>query len=100
MSQAELDWANTEVFGGTLPPYGTIVITNTAGPDGRQFTFPQFGRVISINLGSVMFADPISSGSATFIHELTHAWQITHTSLDLAWVANAFATQMKNSGSI
>ena len=97
ITQTEWQWANDQVFAGTLPPPEKILISDSLGSGGRPFTFPSVGGAIMVNLGPGSFDKPSEGSNAhTFIHELTHAWQITHTPLEVAWLADAFATQLRN----
>ena len=98
----EYDWANREVFAGTLPARDRIVLTDTIGGGSRAFTFPRFDGKITLNMGGAAFDDPrnyeVASGKRvygeTFIHELVHAWQIAHTPMDLALLADALASKV------
>lgn len=85
-------WAERLVFGGTLPPPERIVLTDTAGMNGRAFTVPEPGGTISVNLGPAAFADPLAE-PALFVHELVHVWQIGHAASGTGWLATAIATQ-------
>lgn len=98
ITQVEYDWANDRVFFGSLPPREKIVLTDTIGGDNRAFTFPRFDGKITLNMGSAAFADPRNCPGApwgnVFIHELVHACQIQHTNLDVALLADAFASKV------
>ncbi|MGM9473435.1 hypothetical protein ACS5PJ_15710 [Pseudarthrobacter sp. YS3] len=102
----EYDWANNQVFAGKLPPRDRLVLTDTIGAGNRAFTFPRFDGKITINMGPDSFDDPrqyeVASGSRSygevFIHELTHAWQIAHTPMDLALLADALASKICEAG--
>jgi hypothetical protein len=75
----EIDEAK-RVFGDTVP-YDKIVVSNLEGLGGRAFAVPNIdGNSVILGLGSDMFNSAIGDESKrfTFIHELTHAWQITH----------------------
>ncbi len=63
------------VFGDTLP-VDRILITNF-DRGGRAFCMPHVDGSILVCLGD-RYDDPLATGPAanTFIHELTHAWQI------------------------
>jgi hypothetical protein len=98
ITQAEYNWASSQVFGSSLPPPDSLIITDTIGPQGRQFTFPAPGGKITLNLGPDLYTDPSNSLATgfkgeTFVHELTHAWQIAHSPMQLSWIADAIATQ-------
>jgi hypothetical protein len=88
MRQSERDYAD-RVFNGTVD-FDQVTITNLLSADGRKFTIPSIGNSILVNLGEA-FDHPLtyqdnSQGSdypepgSVFIHELTHAWQITNNS--------------------
>ncbi|WP_454625349.1 hypothetical protein [Bradyrhizobium cenepequi] len=103
LSPQEYDWANQEVFGGSLPPRERLWLTDTIGGGNRAFTFPRFDERISLNMGPTAFDDPRSyngentvSGTygRTFIHELVHACQIHHAKTDLSLMADAFASKL------
>lgn len=98
LTQEEYDWANNEVFFGALPSRDRLVLTDTIGGGDRAFTFPRFDGKITLNMGPAAFADPRNyPGQArgqTFIHELVHACQIQHTNMDLALLADAFASKV------
>ena len=101
LTEEEYRWANDEVFSGTLPPRSAIVLTDTIGGGNRAFTFPRFDGKITVNMGADGFDDPrnyrLSSGKRygeVFIHELVHAWQIAHTPMDLALLADALASKI------
>jgi uncharacterized protein DUF5648 len=98
ITQQEYDWANTQVFSGTLPDRARIYLTDTIGGGGRSFTFPEVAGTISVNIGP-HYANPMSSDFAsTFLHELTHAWQIAHTPFDSVWMAQELAVQIATGG--
>jgi tetratricopeptide (TPR) repeat protein len=92
------DEAKNEVFFGALPSRDRLVLTDTIGGGDRAFTFPRFDGKITLNMGPAAFADPRNyPGQArgqTFIHELVHACQIQHTNMDLALLADAFASKV------
>ncbi len=85
----ERDFAD-RVFKGSLD-YDRIVITNLTHDGGRKFTMPSVGNHILVNMGDEAFDDPVSyqdpastsyiRPGSVFIHELTHAWQISHDSV-------------------
>ncbi|KAJ9640084.1 hypothetical protein H2199_006318 [Coniosporium tulheliwenetii] len=106
MTQAEYDWANREVYGSGLPPRQRIIITDTIGADNRAFVFPRFDGKITLNLGPEGFPNPMgwvkgkyTTPGEVFIHELCHAWQIAHTNLELALLADALVNQVRGSDS-
>jgi hypothetical protein len=74
------------VFGDTLP-FNKIEVTNLSGIGGREFVTPSIDGTILVNMG-VGFSDPIAhinppkgktEEGQIFVHELTHAWQVSHT---------------------
>jgi hypothetical protein len=100
ISQEEYDFAK-QVFKDTLPSRDRLILTDTIGAGNRAFTFPRFDGKITLNMGPAAFNDPRSFGVSAgqirgevFIHELVHAWQIHHTHWDIAWLADALATQL------
>ena len=105
LSDEEYKWANDQVFQGTLPPRNKLVLTDTVGPQRRAFTFPRFDGKITLNMGPDAFADPRQYHVATrerkygevYIHELVHAWQVEHTPMQLALLADALTSQIKGS---
>jgi hypothetical protein len=98
LSQDEYGWANNLVFLGALPPRDRIVLTDTIAGGNRAFTFPRFDGKITLNMGPTAFVDPRDfpghRWGETFIHELVHACQIQHANIDLAFLADAFATRV------
>jgi hypothetical protein len=99
MTQQEYDWANAQVFSGTLPDRARIYLTDTLGGRSACFTFPEVGGTISVNIGP-NYANPMTSAFAsTFLHELTHAWQIAHTPFDSVWMAQELAAQLAGQSS-
>src|SRR5262245_8045708 len=86
MKANEIDFAR-KVFGDSLP-YDRIVLTNMQRPDDRKFTWPGVGNKILVNLGPgydnpTEYPNPpdYPEKGQTFIHELTHAWQIANLGL-------------------
>jgi hypothetical protein len=98
LTQEEYDWANTEVFAGSLPSRDRLVLTDTIGGGNRAFTFPRYDGKITLNMGGAAFNDPRNYPSGkygqTFIHELVHACQIQHTTMDITLLADAFASKV------
>jgi hypothetical protein len=95
LTPAEEDFAR-KVFGDSLD-FERIRLTNFLGLGGSPFTFPTVDETILVNIGlSDAFFDaptvvpcPIGKYAAPgqlLIHELTHAWQIQHASLDDGYV--------------
>jgi hypothetical protein len=81
MTDEEYRFANT-VFDGTLPPKDRIFLTNLSHGGGRKYTWPSLDGSVIVNLNTA-FDDPMHSFDSdyptkgqSFIHELTHAWQI------------------------
>jgi len=99
MTEVEYTWANNAVFGGTLPDRTSIYITDTTGAENRSFTFPEVDGTISVNLGPAYYDNPMDGYDSVFIHELTHAWQIHHTTFDIGWMAQELAAQLSSSTS-
>lgn len=76
------------VFGGKVD-FDRVTLTNMSHDNGRKFTIPSVDHSILVNLDDALDS-PMSyqegPGSdyqepgAVFIHELTHAWQITNNS--------------------
>jgi hypothetical protein len=110
LTQEEYDWANGEVFLGSLPPRDKIVHTDTIGGGNRAFTFPRFDGKITLNMGPDGWPEPrnyhvgYSKGDRypgqavkygeVLIHELVHACQIHHASIDLSLLADALASKV------
>ncbi len=85
-----------EVFAGTLPPRGDLLLTDAVGAEDRPFTWPRFDGKVMVNLGPAAYADPLAH-RGLLIHELTHAWQIENHPSGAAWVADALVTQLGHS---
>jgi hypothetical protein len=76
------------VFNGTVD-YDRVTLTNLSHDNGRKYTIPSVDDSILVNLDDA-FDNPMSYAEAAgsdyaqpgsvFIHELTHAWQITNNS--------------------
>jgi hypothetical protein len=100
LTEDEYNFANNHVFNGTLPPRSQIVLTDTIGPGNRAFTFPRFDGKITVNMGNQGFTDPINyeldrrKPGEVFMHELTHAWQIQHTTMDLRLLSDALMSKI------
>lgn len=98
LTPEQYDWANNEVFLGSLPPRDRLVLTDTIGGGNRAFTFPRYDGKITLNMGEAAFNDPRNYPSGlygqTFVHELVHACQIQHTSMDITLLADAFASKV------
>jgi hypothetical protein len=95
ITQEEYDWANNEVFLGSLPPRDRLILTDTIGGNNRAFTFPRFDGKITLNMGSTAFSDPRNYPDGirgqVFIHELVHACQIQHNTNNI-FIAEALAS--------
>lgn len=92
-SLEEIRRAN-EVFKGTLP-IDRIVLTDLHSPDRyREFCYPAIDGSIHVNLGrnfdnplgpdanpirNARTNNPYAKPGSVLMHELTHAWQIEHT---------------------
>jgi len=84
LTAKEISFAR-KVFGDKVP-YQRVVVTNLHSNDDRAFTIPNVDGDILMNLGPA-YANPVSYAGAKsyptpgqlLIHEMTHAWQITHT---------------------
>lgn len=113
ISTDEYNTANARVFGGSLPPAEKIRITNLTGIGGRAFVTPFGNDKIYVNLGTV--APIVWSGTpeyaalpddgarqrafaaeTTFIHELTHVWQVYNRSFLPGTVCAGFVNQVRN----
>jgi hypothetical protein len=76
------------VFKGTLPSRHRLVLTNLAAVAGRAFTWPNVDGSILLNMvNNSAYDDPVNYRKSAedfygrlFIHELTHAWQMAHSS--------------------
>jgi hypothetical protein len=80
ISTKEYQFALT-IFEREFPPRDQITITNITGLGGRPYVRPTVDGNIRINIGD-MFDNPMAPGNInTFVHELTHAWQIEHYGL-------------------
>ncbi|MFE2559986.1 hypothetical protein ACFXGT_28970 [Streptomyces sp. NPDC059352] len=97
LTEEEYNWAGEKVFSGSLPPRDEIVLTDTIGGGDNAFVFPRYDGKITLNMGAAAFDDPRRYPGVpgeVFIHELVHAWQLHHTSMDLSLMADAFATKV------
>lgn len=100
----EWEFAQQE-FKNTLPSKDKVWVTNHKGLDpDREFVFPAFDGT-RMNLGPELWGinckkdfDALSAASkAVWVHELTHVWQIEHTDMTGAWLADAMYSQVCNS---
>jgi len=90
------------VFGDSLPPYDKIILTNLAHPQGRAFVVPNAAGEALVNLGDA-YDNPIRYTKASYreygqllIHELTHVWQIHHSSFVPSLICEGIVTQVQN----
>jgi hypothetical protein len=95
MRENELKLARS-VFADTIP-YDKVMLTNLAGLGGRAFTAPGVDGKIYCNLGAAYnnpadHAYPVNG--ELLIHELTHAWQIAHSSFVPGMVCSGIVTQV------
>jgi hypothetical protein len=107
LTDEELAFAD-KVYRGTLPRE-RIVLTNLTGTQGRPFTIPAPGNAILVNLGDG-FGDPVGytgdgdgptgvrAAGQLLIHELAHAWQITHSTFLPGTMCNGIANQLGTLG--
>ncbi|MFD9360092.1 hypothetical protein [Streptomyces sp. NPDC060031] len=103
LTDEEYDWANREVFAGTLPAKENIVLTDTIGAEDRPFTFPRYDGKITLNMGPNGFRAPrrfqLPGGDErdgeVFIHELCHAWQCEHTPAEIEWLADSILSSIR-----
>src|SRR5208337_103806 len=86
----EIDFAK-QVFGDSLD-FDRIRLTNLSGVDTRPFTVPTVDDTILVNIGNsfdapttAVFPNKPVPGQL-LIHELTHAWQIEHATLEDGYV--------------
>ena len=100
LTDIEYSFANSNVFKGTLPPKGDIVLADTIGGNDRAFTMPRFDGKVVLSMGPEGYNDPINyhlgswKRGQVFIHELTHAWQIHNTHWELGLLASALASKV------
>jgi hypothetical protein len=86
----EVAFART-VFGDSLD-FSRIRLTNLLGLQSRAFTAPTVGHISLVNIGDAINNPTTATSGAypkpgqLFIHELTHAWQIQHASLQDGFV--------------
>lgn len=84
-----------KVFGETVP-YDKIVVSNLEGPGGKRFAVPNIDGNIILGLRDDMYDSALGDESKRrkFIHEMTHAWQITHRQR-LSWQCSSFGTRVE-----
>lgn len=91
----EYDFADSCVFKGSLPSMDKIYITNLTGLGGKAFTFPGVDGKTYINMGDGFSnalsytRDQYQTTGQLLVHELTHAWQIEHSTFVPGLVCNA-----------
>jgi hypothetical protein len=97
LTPQEAQFAN-QVFSNSVPT-DRIVLTNLAGLGGRAFTMPGIDGKVYLNLGDA-YNDPLNytngaypRGGQILIHELTHAWQVVHTSFIPGLVCSGIVNQ-------
>lgn len=90
------------VFGNSLPPYDKIILTNLGHPQGRAFVVPNAAGECLVNLGGA-FHDPMRHTTNAYpehgqllIHELTHTWQIHHSSFVPGLICEGIINQIRN----
>jgi hypothetical protein len=66
------------IFRDSLPDRSDVLLTNLAGLEGREFTYPlgPTGRPILVNLAGNYDPDSTTPDGPLRFHELTHAWQV------------------------
>jgi hypothetical protein len=86
MTSAERTFAD-KVFQGSVD-YQRVVLTNMSKSGGQKFAIPSVGKTILVNLGDEALDNPTTYTNENypvpgevFIHELVHAWQISHNSI-------------------
>ncbi len=85
MKAKEIQFAK-RVFGDHID-YDRVRLTDLSQDPDRKFVMPSVDGSILINLGSAYsnpltyFSDGYEERGSVFIHELTHAWQITQRTL-------------------
>jgi hypothetical protein len=83
----EYDWAQQTFSERYLAEDGCCRPTPLA--EGPGLCLPRYDGKITINLGPEAYEDPRAFDAATFIHELTHTWQIEHVNIEINWLADA-----------
>jgi hypothetical protein len=90
------------VFGNSLPPHDKIILTNLGHPQGRAFVVPNAAGECLVNLGNA-YNDPIRHTPDAYpehgqllIHELTHTWQIHHSSFVPGLICEGIINQIRN----
>jgi hypothetical protein len=100
MTQEEYNWANAEVFAGSLPPREKIFISDTIAGE-RAFCYPRWDGGYLIAMGDIIddsntWKNPESRKAykTTLVHELVHACQLKSASINVALAADALAAQV------
>lgn len=101
LSSAEIDFAR-QVFCDKIS-YDKITLTNLHTVNNRAFTAPGVDGRTYVNLGP-MYYNPLGSDPDAYpapgqvlIHELTHAWQIEHTTFLPGLVCSGLVNQVNHS---
>jgi hypothetical protein len=90
-----------QVFGDSLD-FTRIRVTNLSGLGARAFTTPTVDGTTLVNLGNAADAPLVAASPAypvagqLLIHELTHAWQIQHASLEDGYVPGLMCAGILN----
>ena len=90
-----------QVFGDSLD-FDRIRLTNLSGIGTRAFTTPTVDGTILLNIGNAFneptlaVYPPYPVPGQILIHELTHAWQIEHASLEDGFVPGLMCTGILN----
>ncbi len=99
LTPEEMDFVK-QVFGDSIN-FEKIRITNMVGLRSAAFTLPTLDDHILLNMGVNvdMFHHPTTTGSSNYpvpgqllIHEMTHAWQIQHSTLAGGYVPGWLCT--------
>jgi hypothetical protein len=92
----------SKVFGTSLD-FDRIRLTNLSGIGTRAFTMPALDGSILLNIGNAM-SFPMGAVFPNYpkpgqilIHELTHAWQIQHSTFVPGWLCEGILTQSTQS---
>lgn len=88
-----------QVFADSVD-YERIRLTNLSGVAGKAFTMPAMDGTILLNIGNAM-ESPMNAvypkhypvPGQILIHELTHAWQIQHSTYTAGWLCDGVLTQ-------
>lgn len=98
----EVAFVNDHVFHQSFS-LDNVRLTNLAGLGGRAFTMPGSDGFTYVNIGSDAFDSPLTythggyaRGGQMLIHELTHAWQIAHSSFVPGIVCAGIVNQANN----